>query len=193
MNRSNRLAPVVSIEARAPLRLAWDATDPKLPAGFAELTPRERDVLALLAQRYSNAEIADQLFIGARTVEFHVGNVLTKLGVRNRREAGALALRAGIGRQHHPRPHLELVPAGHSPPSQADLPLAVPSPRLADDDAQGPPLIQGVLRDRVPAARTLRLLLGIQESWSRLHSWITGGKRRTGGCDCACPRRSSSS
>jgi DNA-binding NarL/FixJ family response regulator len=53
-------------------------------------------VLALLCQRCTNPEIADRLYIGTRTVEFHVTNLLTNLGVTNRREAAALAVDAGL-------------------------------------------------------------------------------------------------
>ena len=60
------------------------------------LTRREREVLKLLCQRSSNTEIADQLYIGTRTVEFHVANVLDKLGVENRRDAAAVAARLGL-------------------------------------------------------------------------------------------------
>ncbi|MFN8592534.1 MAG: helix-turn-helix transcriptional regulator [Thermomicrobiales bacterium] len=61
-----------------------------------DLTRREREVLALLCQRYSNPEIADRLYIGARTVEFHVANILGKLGAENRRDAAAIAARLGM-------------------------------------------------------------------------------------------------
>jgi DNA-binding CsgD family transcriptional regulator/tetratricopeptide (TPR) repeat protein len=61
-----------------------------------DLTSRERDVLHLLCQRLSNPEIADQLYIGTRTVEFHVANIIGKLGAANRREAAAIATRLGL-------------------------------------------------------------------------------------------------
>jgi DNA-binding NarL/FixJ family response regulator len=57
------------------------------------LTPRERDVLRLLAQGKSDREIAEALFIGTRTVETHVSNLIAKLGVHNRTEAATLATR----------------------------------------------------------------------------------------------------
>jgi DNA-binding CsgD family transcriptional regulator len=56
------------------------------------LTPRERDVLALVAEGASNQAIADRLYLSKRTVEHHVGAVLAKLGVTTRAEAIALAL-----------------------------------------------------------------------------------------------------
>src|SRR4051812_42464883 len=60
------------------------------------LTARELDVLRLLAQGKSDREIAEALFIGARTVETHVSNLIAKLGVHNRTEAAALATREGL-------------------------------------------------------------------------------------------------
>ena len=60
------------------------------------LTPRELDVLRLLAQGKSDREIADTLFIGTRTVETHVSNLIAKLGVHNRTEATARAMQTGL-------------------------------------------------------------------------------------------------
>jgi DNA-binding CsgD family transcriptional regulator len=53
-------------------------------------------VLALVSQRFTDPEIADMLFISPRTVNHHVGSILGKLGARNRREAGAVAMRSGL-------------------------------------------------------------------------------------------------
>jgi DNA-binding NarL/FixJ family response regulator len=56
------------------------------------LTPRESEVLELLRQGLTNAEIGNRLFISSKTAEHHVGRVLTKLGVRSRAEAAAVAV-----------------------------------------------------------------------------------------------------
>jgi DNA-binding CsgD family transcriptional regulator len=60
------------------------------------LTPRELDVLQLLAHGLTDAAIAERLFIGVRTVENHVGNILSKLGVRTRTAAASAAIMAGL-------------------------------------------------------------------------------------------------
>jgi non-specific serine/threonine protein kinase len=65
------------------------------PRRFA-LTRREREVLGLLCQRLTDPEIAQALFIGTSTASRHVTNIFRKLGVRNRREAAAVALRHGL-------------------------------------------------------------------------------------------------
>jgi LuxR family maltose regulon positive regulatory protein len=60
------------------------------------LTNRELDVLELLAQRLSNQEIADKLFISSITVKAHLQNIYGKLGVSKRREAVEKAQALGI-------------------------------------------------------------------------------------------------
>ena len=60
------------------------------------LTPREREILALVGAGRSNGEIGKQLFISAKTVSVHVSNVMAKLGAGSRTEASALARQAGL-------------------------------------------------------------------------------------------------
>ena len=86
---ANRLHAVPLIDALGALPRAGSAD-----AGA--LTPREREILALVAAGRSNGEIGKQLFISAKTVSVHVSNVMAKLGAASRTEASALARRAGL-------------------------------------------------------------------------------------------------
>lgn len=63
-----------------------------------DLTPREHEVLMLLAAGATNAEIATELFLGETTVKTHVSRVLTKLGARDRTQAVVLAYELGVVR-----------------------------------------------------------------------------------------------
>jgi DNA-binding CsgD family transcriptional regulator len=65
-------------------------------ANPANLTPRELEVLTLVAQGLRNGEIAGRLVLSERTVDHHVASILRKLGVRGRAEAGVEAVRLGV-------------------------------------------------------------------------------------------------
>jgi two-component system, NarL family, response regulator LiaR len=83
--------PTLSPEATAALIHA--TTRPPTPG--QDLTPREREVLALMIQGLDNPDIADKLIVSRSTVKFHVSSILSKLGVASRTEAVALSV------QHH--------------------------------------------------------------------------------------------
>ena len=68
------------------------ASDPRIDS----LTPREKEILVLMSQGMSNAEIADRLVVSATTVKTHVGNVLAKLDVRDRVQAVVVAYETGL-------------------------------------------------------------------------------------------------
>jgi DNA-binding NarL/FixJ family response regulator len=68
----------------------------KAPRGLEELTEREREVLALVAQGLSNAELAQTLRVSLPTAKTHVSRILTKLDARDRTQLVILAYQAGI-------------------------------------------------------------------------------------------------
>ncbi|MDM7854161.1 response regulator [Cellulomonas alba] len=99
------LAPGVTrrlVAEFARLRAAVEPPGPAVDAAVASLTPREREVLLLVAEGLSNPEIAARLVVGEETVKTHVSRVLTKLGLRDRTQAVVLAYESGL-----------VVPGGH--------------------------------------------------------------------------------
>lgn len=71
-------------------RASIPATNPSLASRLAELSPREKEVLNLIAQGANNREIADRLYISDKTVKNHVTSILSKLNLRDRTQAAVL-------------------------------------------------------------------------------------------------------
>jgi len=76
--------------------------DDQPPQAFPELTDREREVLALIAEGLPNPEITRRLVLSPKTVRNHVSNILAKLQVRDRSEAIVRAREAGLGLSREP-------------------------------------------------------------------------------------------
>lgn len=89
-----QLGALRDVDVAAALLRALGAPARTGPKGRERLTLREQEVLELLTHGLSNAEMADRLFISPKTVEHHVGRILSKLGLRSRAEAAVYALRA---------------------------------------------------------------------------------------------------
>jgi predicted ATPase/DNA-binding CsgD family transcriptional regulator len=101
---AGRRLPIADAVARAlsvnlddsPTSDAAGPADSRAVPGQCTLSSRERDVLVLLCQRWTDPQIAEHLFLSPRTVESHVASILRKLDVTNRRDAVAEASRRGL-------------------------------------------------------------------------------------------------
>ena len=90
------LAPTVTRAVIDEFARRQPVAEPKVPAAVAELTPREREVLDLLAGGLSNPEICAQLVISEATAKTHVAHILQKLGLRDRVQAVIYAYESGL-------------------------------------------------------------------------------------------------
>ena len=77
--------------------------DPQVLAANLGLTPREGEVLALIAEGLSNLEIAGRLVVSEATVKSHVNHLLAKIGVRGRAQAVSVAYQHGLTPPGPPR------------------------------------------------------------------------------------------
>ena len=93
LSKLEALGATPQADAAAALLRELGASGRAWPRRQGTLTKRETEVLTLLGAGLSNTEIAQRLVISRRTAEHHVANVLTKLGLRNRSEAAAYAVR----------------------------------------------------------------------------------------------------
>ncbi|KPH99602.1 two component transcriptional regulator, LuxR family [Actinobacteria bacterium OK074] len=105
------LDPAVTAELIGEFAARHDPLRPT-PEQMRELTPRERDVLVLIAHGLSNSEIAGHLFIGEATVKTHFGRILMKLSLRDRAQAVAAAYQSGLVQPG-------TAPPGTTPPGTA--------------------------------------------------------------------------
>ncbi len=99
------LAP--SVTRRLIASFAARPAPPEPPAGLDELTPREHEVLQLIAAGLTNLEIADRLGLSPYTAKTHVSRILTKLGARDRVQLVVLAYQTGIANSQQAMPTRE--------------------------------------------------------------------------------------
>ncbi|MGW0559925.1 response regulator [Streptomyces sp. NPDC003016] len=90
------LAPTVTKRLISEFSKLAEAPRPPALAQFGELTERETEVLVLIAQGLSNAEIASHLVVAESTIKTHVSRVLVKLGLRDRTQAAVFAYEARL-------------------------------------------------------------------------------------------------
>jgi len=86
------------VSSRLAFAALRQATPNRTEDPLAELTEREREILDLVAEGLSNAEIGERLVIAEKTVKHYMTSVLAKLGARSRVEAALIGYKAGLGR-----------------------------------------------------------------------------------------------
>jgi DNA-binding NarL/FixJ family response regulator len=95
---SATLDPAVQHHVVAALASGPAQTEPAATALPDELTPREAEVLVLIAEGLSNVEIAERLFVSQTTVKSHINHLFAKAGLRDRAQAVNYAYRTGLAR-----------------------------------------------------------------------------------------------
>ncbi|GGO50337.1 DNA-binding response regulator [Streptomyces daqingensis] len=98
------LDPATTARLMGSLRGPDAHKDEQGPAAFADLSPRERDILELIGEGMTNHEIGKRLYLSEKTVKNHISRLLAKLGVERRVQAAVLATQAHVQeetRQHH--------------------------------------------------------------------------------------------
>jgi two-component system, NarL family, response regulator NreC len=96
VNRGNNYFSSHLSEAFDLADVLYQAKRPDQRTGLDALTPREREVLQLIAEGYTNQKIANELFISVKTVEAHKAHIMAKLHARNRTDLIRYAIRKGI-------------------------------------------------------------------------------------------------
>ena len=96
VHRGNTYFSAAISDGDAVNQYLWQAKKEDGKAGYELLTSREREVLQLIAEGYSNQRIAQELFISVKTVEAHKAHIMSKLHARNRTDLIRYALRKGL-------------------------------------------------------------------------------------------------
>ncbi|WP_034384669.1 response regulator transcription factor [Deinococcus sp. YIM 77859] len=84
------------IQTAAEVKRGWPGSGIRVPHATSPLTPRETEVLRLIADGQGNREIAEQLGMSVSTVKLHVQDILVKLRAADRTQAAVQALRRGL-------------------------------------------------------------------------------------------------
>ena len=90
------LSPTVT--RRLIAEFAAHTRETRSPAGLNDLSPREREVVALIASGLSNEEISGKIYVSPSTVKTHAARAMTKLGARDRAQLVVIAYQAGLVR-----------------------------------------------------------------------------------------------
>ena len=164
----------------APRVLPYFTAPPAAPAIFPQLTDREREVLELVAQGRSNADIAGRLQLSQKTVRNHVSNILTKLQVADRAQAIVRARDA--------------CSATRPAPERRNFP-AIPG-QPTDDNGTRPPrrslCTRGRLRGEIVMNRTQRIrrrCAAILAALAAATTWAGGSGRLRRTCSASRNRR----